>query len=101
MTAEVFFDTWGLIIAILALAAVIGGGLVSFGRFQGRIGEQTKKHDKDIQKLWEKQHDQDSICTLTTKAFSTLLTRTETMLAALQKSSDELRADVKELLKNH
>lgn len=96
---ENFFETWGLVISILALAAVLGGGLVSFGRFQGKIGEKSRKNGEDIEKLWDYQRDQDTHCQVTTNGFSTLMARVEALLESLQKNSDEVRVDVKELLK--
>lgn len=96
---EHFFAQWGLALSILALAATLGGGLVAFGRFQGKIGEKTNKHTEDIKALREHQRDQDTHCQATTTGFSTLMAKLEAMMENLQKNSDEMRADVKELLK--
>lgn len=96
---ENFVAQWGVILAILALAATLGGGLIAFGRFQGKIGEKTTQCTRDIEALWKHQKGQDTHCQVTTSGNSSLMAKLETMMENLQKNSDEVRADVKELLR--
>lgn len=92
-------EEWGLAIAIFSLAAVIGGAMISFGRFQGKIGEKTVRLEKDIDLLWIHQRGQDERCLSTTSIHSTELIQVVEGLKGLKDLVNELRADVKNLMK--
>ena len=92
-------ETIGMIIAVGSLALTIGGALIVFGRFQGRVGEKTNRHDKDIGELWMHQRGQDTLCASERTGTARALSGLDATMKSVVKNSEETRADVKEIRK--
>jgi uncharacterized protein HemX len=88
---------WGLIIALGTLALAIGGAIVAFGKFQGKVGEKADRHEKDIDGLWQHQRQQDSRCSVQTAETAQIMAGLKATLEAVATSTAETRHDVKEI----
>ena len=64
-------------IGFFGLCLTIGGGVIAFGRKQGKTDEKVQRHDKDIDGLWTHQRRQDGDISSIEKAIERIDTNIE------------------------